>query len=433
MYNGHGDVTALIDSSGNILATDYYDSFGNILSSTGTFDNPFKYAGYYYDSETEDYYLIARYYDPVTARFLSEDTYRGSADDSLSLNLYTYCHNEPLMYTDPTGHIMDGIYKDASGYYTLVVDGKASYPKITTDNIHYDYYADLYNEQYNSTGAYYTSYIEEGSSHFAVTYYEGETRYTNDNGRIYKDSKLVSSVSYKYIPTQVGGTRKDTNNVKDNDRESESGNLSMPGFGLVTLTPAQQSSVTKLNNIINNNLTPSDFSGTEADLRGNPIPNGKGGYYDHLTEMKQSLTGLKDIKESLEGSLKNPNLDMQSRQLLQKSLDKTNYYIDKIETLFNKYKDGGSGGTGSGSASSDNSNGSATSTQPTNDDSIKIKPGTYMDEIGNIWVVDKNGNKTLFAKYENGTYTFPFLDGTYFTPIDPLIPSVPMEIPALAY
>ena len=112
MYNGHGDVTALIDSSGNILATDYYDSFGNILSSTGTFDNPFKYAGYYYDSETEDYYLIARYYDPVTARFLSEDTYRGSADDPLSLNLYTYCHNEPLMYTDRRGiGIRDKLYE----------------------------------------------------------------------------------------------------------------------------------------------------------------------------------------------------------------------------------------------------------------------------------------------------------------------------------
>jgi hypothetical protein len=43
-------------------------------------------------------------YDPVTARFLQEDTYSGSIDDPLSLNLYTYCHNEPLMYTDPDGH-----------------------------------------------------------------------------------------------------------------------------------------------------------------------------------------------------------------------------------------------------------------------------------------------------------------------------------------
>jgi hypothetical protein len=44
-------------------------------------------------------------YDPVTARFLQEDTYSGDPSDPLSLNLYTYCHNEPLMYFDPTGHV----------------------------------------------------------------------------------------------------------------------------------------------------------------------------------------------------------------------------------------------------------------------------------------------------------------------------------------
>ncbi|MCX7921366.1 MAG: hypothetical protein N3B21_04995 [Clostridia bacterium] len=43
-------------------------------------------------------------YDPKTARFLQEDTYRGDPNDPLSLNLYTYCNNEPIMYDDPTGH-----------------------------------------------------------------------------------------------------------------------------------------------------------------------------------------------------------------------------------------------------------------------------------------------------------------------------------------
>ncbi|OPX41871.1 tRNA(Glu)-specific nuclease WapA precursor [Ruminiclostridium hungatei] len=50
------------------------------------------------------YYLNARYYDSKIARFLSEDTYLGNAGDPLSLNLYTYCHNEPVMYVDPTGN-----------------------------------------------------------------------------------------------------------------------------------------------------------------------------------------------------------------------------------------------------------------------------------------------------------------------------------------
>lgn len=35
---------------------------------------------------------------------MSEDTYTGDPTDPLSLNLYTYCHNEPLMFIDPTGH-----------------------------------------------------------------------------------------------------------------------------------------------------------------------------------------------------------------------------------------------------------------------------------------------------------------------------------------
>jgi len=67
-------------------------------------NNNITYAGYQYDKETGLYYLNARMYDPVTARFLQEDTYTGDPSDPLSLNLYTYCHNEPIMYTDPTGH-----------------------------------------------------------------------------------------------------------------------------------------------------------------------------------------------------------------------------------------------------------------------------------------------------------------------------------------
>ena len=108
MYNGHADVVALLDNSGNIVGTYYYDAFGNIVEQTGDANNSITYAGYQYDKETGLYYLNARMYDPVTARFLQEDTYRGSASDPLSLNLYTYCSNSPIMYWDPTGHWQTG-------------------------------------------------------------------------------------------------------------------------------------------------------------------------------------------------------------------------------------------------------------------------------------------------------------------------------------
>ncbi len=50
---------------------------------------------------------MARMYDPNISRFLSEDTYTGDINDPLSLNLYTYCHNNPITYYDPTGHFID--------------------------------------------------------------------------------------------------------------------------------------------------------------------------------------------------------------------------------------------------------------------------------------------------------------------------------------
>ena len=108
MYNGHADVTALINAAtGNIDATYYYDAFGNIVESNGVAKdkNSILYAGYQYDKETGLYYLNARMYDPKIARFLQEDTYTGDPNDPLSLNLYTYCTNNPLIYYDPTGHI----------------------------------------------------------------------------------------------------------------------------------------------------------------------------------------------------------------------------------------------------------------------------------------------------------------------------------------
>ncbi len=103
-YNGHGDVTVIQDVYGNQLALYYYDAFGNPETVQESVYNPYRYAGYMYDEETGTYYLMARMYDPETARFLQEDTYRGNPNDPLSLNLYTYCHNEPIMYTDPDGH-----------------------------------------------------------------------------------------------------------------------------------------------------------------------------------------------------------------------------------------------------------------------------------------------------------------------------------------
>jgi RHS repeat-associated protein len=104
LHNGQGDVTGLVDNSGSVVATYYYDAFGNHLNTTANSNNPYRYRGYTFDEATGLYYLKARFYDPELARFMQEDTYRGRQADPLSLNLYTYAHNNPVKYYDPTGY-----------------------------------------------------------------------------------------------------------------------------------------------------------------------------------------------------------------------------------------------------------------------------------------------------------------------------------------
>ncbi len=76
-----------------------YDSFGNLLRSSTTVPNRILYGGQQYDPATGQYYLRARYYNPVVGRFLQEDSYHGDG-----LNLYAYCSNNPVTYYDPSGY-----------------------------------------------------------------------------------------------------------------------------------------------------------------------------------------------------------------------------------------------------------------------------------------------------------------------------------------
>ena len=63
MYNGHGDVTALINSSGTILSTYYYDDFGNIITSNEQWSEPALYGDFdgNGDVDSTDIYLFSQY------------------------------------------------------------------------------------------------------------------------------------------------------------------------------------------------------------------------------------------------------------------------------------------------------------------------------------------------------------------------------------
>ena len=102
--DSHGNVVQLTDESGAVTKTYEYDSFGNEVKPDGKDSNPFRYCGEYYDKETEEVYLRARYYQPAVGRFLTRDTYTGEADELLSLHLYTYCENDGVNAWDSSGH-----------------------------------------------------------------------------------------------------------------------------------------------------------------------------------------------------------------------------------------------------------------------------------------------------------------------------------------
>lgn len=122
-YNGHGDVTSLTDQTGTVAAAYDYDPFGNMIGETGNVDNPFRYSGYEFDDETNLYYLKSRFYDSETARFMQEDTYRGDPSDPLSLNLYVYCANNPIIFWDPRGYAYCGTdYNDFSELYAASIN-----------------------------------------------------------------------------------------------------------------------------------------------------------------------------------------------------------------------------------------------------------------------------------------------------------------------
>ena len=83
-----------------------YDAWGKVLSITGNMadtlgqQNPFRYRGYYYDSETQFYYLNSRYYDPEVGRFINADGQLTTGSDLSGMNLFAYCGNNPVIRTD---------------------------------------------------------------------------------------------------------------------------------------------------------------------------------------------------------------------------------------------------------------------------------------------------------------------------------------------
>lgn len=118
LFNPHGDIISLTDSAGNVVAAYTYDAWGNISSQSGPMaaENPYRYAGYRYDENTKLYYLLARYYNPDDAVFLSLDPLRGNLKKPITQHGYNYANNNPVMMVDPDGNQPRARRTDCRGY-----------------------------------------------------------------------------------------------------------------------------------------------------------------------------------------------------------------------------------------------------------------------------------------------------------------------------
>ena len=127
-----GDIDRIYDANKNLVAEYKYDAWGNhrIYSGAGlditenaTYNNsvakvnPFRYRGYYYDTETGLFYLTSRYYDPETGRFINADDVSYINPEIINgLNLYAYCGNNPVMNKKSEGmQEIDLLYPEGFG------------------------------------------------------------------------------------------------------------------------------------------------------------------------------------------------------------------------------------------------------------------------------------------------------------------------------
>ena len=141
-HNSRGDIVGIYNGAGELKAHYEYDAWGNVISITDNNGNaitnpnhignlnPFRYRGYYQDTETGLYYLMSRYYDPITHRFINADGYFQSGGSILDANTFAYCGNNPVLNVDPLGTCKVPNYTSAGTYIGHTWKIKKSVPGV---------------------------------------------------------------------------------------------------------------------------------------------------------------------------------------------------------------------------------------------------------------------------------------------------------------
>ena len=150
VVNLQGDVVRIVDADGNTVVSYVYNAWGKPLSVTTNIPNtgiataaisnptisnaeivakmnPLRYRGYYYDTDTQLYYLQSRYYDPNLGRFINADSYSSTGQGILGNNMYAYCGNNPIARADTSGNffftILGAAIGAVTGYFDSLIMG----------------------------------------------------------------------------------------------------------------------------------------------------------------------------------------------------------------------------------------------------------------------------------------------------------------------
>ena len=228
ILNYQGDVVALMDTSGTVIARYTYNAWGEPMSVTNnagtaitdTLDiahlNPLRYRGYYYDTETGFYYLKSRYYDPEICRFINADCYTSTGQGFIGFNMFAYCGSQPVSNTDETG-----TYYTSGQIHDFVLDHiceedksivyKGTYMRYGKPYKNHTYgFCDLYRP---STGEVWE--VKRLSSAYSCSYAYAKRQLLN----------YITNGTFKYHPKQelkMGSTiPTDVFEVPDNDGEGK--------------------------------------------------------------------------------------------------------------------------------------------------------------------------------------------------------------------
>ena len=188
-----------------------YDEFGNLTQDANNFLNEITFTGSVTDTSSGLQYMNARYYDPSTGRFLSQDSYSGNPYDPWTQHLYSYCGNNPTNMVDPTGHIYYDYGKDGKlGWQSSLPDdndddniGVSSNGELTRRQ-DYCYYVDYYESINHPVG---------GNSKTVSEAYGYKKEFTStyiawcelDKYIVDKYSDYINSAPYNELKAAAGG------------------------------------------------------------------------------------------------------------------------------------------------------------------------------------------------------------------------------------